>query len=150
MACAVVTAPISEPIPAAADSNPNSRGPALNDTSASNGISTCQLKTNVNMIARTISGRRSSSVRHTYFSPATRRPRSRVDRGCRWNSDGCIAISAPSTNRYDTASRPKHQAMPAPAITRPAIAGPITRAPVKAALLRLTAFVNESSPTIST
>ena len=30
------------------------------------------------------------------------------------------------------------------------MAGPITRAPVKAALLRLTALVSDSSPTIST
>ena len=77
-------------------------------------------------------------------------PRSRVVRGCAWSSAGRIASSAPSTNRYDTASSPKHHVMPAPAITRPAIAGPITRAPVNAALFRLTAFVSDSSPTIST
>ena len=40
--------------------------------------------------------------------------------------------------------------MPAVAITTPAIAGPITLAPVNAALFNDTAFVSSASPTIST
>ena len=143
-------APMKAPIPAAVDINPNSRAPALNVSSESNGNNTCHWKTQMNMTASTISGRRRSSVPHTYFRPATMCPRSRVVRRCWCSSFGRIASNAPSTNRYDTESSPKHHAMPAAAITIPAMAGPITRAPVKAALFRLTAFVSSASPTIST
>jgi hypothetical protein len=61
-----------------------------------------------------------------------------------------IAVNATITARYETPSIRNGQLMPSVEISNPAMAGPTIRAPVKAALLRLTAFVSPSSPTIST
>ena len=52
--------------------------------------------------------------------------------------------------RYESAFTKKHHETPMLAMRRPAIAGPTTRAAVNSALLRLTAFVTCSVPTIST
>ena len=58
--------------------------------------------------------------------------------------------SAIRTAKYETPSNREQTPMPTLAIRIPAMAGPITREPVKAALFKLTAFVRTSSPTIST
>ena len=141
---------MNEPSPAAADSRPNSRAPAPNVCSASSGTSTCHSKTKVKIRAMISRGRRRSSVAQTYFRPAFRCPFCRVVRRCACSSEVCIARSAASTARYETPSIRKQTAMPTNAISSPATAGPTIRAPVNAALLRLTAFVSVSSPTIST
>ena len=54
------------------------------------------------------------------------------------------------TAMYDSPSRRKHQPNPTVAMSRPANAGPTTRATVITALLRLTALLTSSSGTIST
>ena len=62
---AMVIAPMNAPTPAAAESAPNSAGPARNTCSESSGTSTCHWKQNVKITAMSVRGRRRSSVRHT-------------------------------------------------------------------------------------
>ena len=59
-------------------------------------------------------------------------------------------MNARTAAEYDTPLAKKHHETPRPAITRPAIAGPITQAAMNIALLRLTALLTCSVPTIST
>ena len=94
---AIVIAPRNDPTPASADSMPNVPASPSNVPSASSGTNTAKLNANVNTIAIAIRGRRRSSVRHTYFRPATRCPRSRVLFFCGWSSPVRIISSAVST-----------------------------------------------------
>ena len=72
MRLAIVIAPRNEPTPASADSMPNVPASPWNVRSASSGTNTAKLNANVNTTAMANRGRRRSSVRHTYRSPATR------------------------------------------------------------------------------
>ena len=65
------------------------------------------------------------------------------------NSSRRISAKAATAATYDSPLAKKHHDTPAVAMTRPATAGPTTRADVNIALLKLTALLRCSVPTIS-
>src|SRR5438105_43171 len=87
---------------------------------------------------------------HAYRRPSRSCPL-RFGTGSTEKNSCCrMAKNAMTAAEYDTPLAKKHHETPNPAMTRPAIAGPITRAAMNIALLRLTALLTCSAPTIST
>ncbi len=141
---------MTEPMLMNAYSTPSVSAPPLNVSLARSGRTTWKLNASVPITAVSRRTSRSAGVDHAYRRPSRSWPLRFGTGSTAKNSLSRMAKNARTAAEYDTPLAKKHHDTPSPAMTRPAIAGPMTRAAMNMALLRLTALLTCSSPTIST
>ena len=141
---------MTEPMLMDAYRTPSVSAPPLKVCLASKGRTTWKLKASVPITAVSTRTSRRAGVDHAYRRPSRSCPLRFGTGSTEKNSFSRMARNAMTAAEYDTPLAKKHHDTPKPAMTRPEIAGPITRAAMNMALLRLTALLTCSAPTIST